>query len=87
MKARFPLSESHPIRYHVFNGNKTEIAISSLVDVNKRSKDRLQMGCVLRSKRKPDVAPNRPHQLFWHTIILLKLMLYDEKGAYLQMSN
>lgn len=33
------------------------------------------------------MAPNRPHQLYWHTIIPLKLKLYDEKGAHLQMGN
>lgn len=61
--------------------------ISFLVDIKHHSKDRLQMGCVLKSKVRPDAAPERPHQLYWHTIIPLKLIFYDEKGAYLQMGN
>ena len=61
--------------------------MSSLADVKHHPKDRLQTGCVLRSKRRPDVTPNRPHQLCWHTIIPLKLKFYGWKGAYLQMGN
>lgn len=33
------------------------------------------------------MAPNQPHQLYWHTIIPLKFKLYDGIGAYLQMGN
>ena len=50
-------------------------------------KDRLQTGCVLRSKLRPHGAPHHPHQLYWHRIIPLKLKLSDEQGAYLQMGN
>lgn len=63
------------------------ISHPSYLDVKHHPKDRLQMGCVLRSKLRPDAAPEGPHQLYWQTIIPLKLKLDDEKGAHLQMGD
>ena len=63
------------------------IGISSLVDVKHYFKNPLQMGCALTLRSRPDAVRERSHQLYWHTIIPLKLKLHDKKGACLQMGN